>query len=50
MNALQVTELQRSAKSDPFDIAFICAKSCDTEWHTQMIAGCLAEDGFCVSL
>ena len=50
MNALQVTELQRAAKSDPFDIAFICAKSYDTVWHTQMIAGYLAEDGFCVSL
>ncbi len=50
MNALHVTELQQLAKSDPFDIAFICAKSYDTVWHTQLIAGYLAEKGFCVSL
>ena len=50
MKALHVTELQQTAKSDPFDIAFICAKSYDTVWHTQLIAGYLAEKGFCVSL
>ena len=50
VNALHVTELQQLAKADPFDFAFICPKSYDTVWHTQMIAQYLAADGFCVSL
>ena len=50
INAIHVTELQQIAKSNPFDIAFICPKSYDTVWHTQMIAQYLAADGFCVSL
>lgn len=50
MNAIHVTELQQVAKADPFDIAFICPKSYDTVWHTQMIAQYLAPDGYCVSL
>ena len=50
VKAIHVTELQEVAKSNPFDIAFICAKSYDTVWHTQMIAPYLAADGFCVSL
>ena len=50
INAIHVTELQQIAKSNPFDIAFICPKSYDTVWHTQMIAQYLAADGYCVSL
>ena len=50
INAIHVTELQKIAKSNLFDIAFICAKSYDTDWHTQMIAQYLAADGFCISL
>jgi len=50
VRALHLTELQQAAKEKPFDIAFICMKSYDTEWATVMIAQYLAPNGFCVSL
>jgi 2-dehydropantoate 2-reductase len=50
VRALHLTELQRVAKEKPFDIAFVCMKSYDTEWATVMIAQYLAPAGFVVSL
>ena len=47
---LHITEVQGIAKAKPVDIAFICMKSYDTEWATQMIRQYLAPDGFVVSL
>src|SRR6202046_3747151 len=48
--ALHLTELQQAAKQKPFDIAFVCMKSYDTEWATVMISQYLAPNGFVVSL
>src|SRR5205085_605845 len=48
--ALHVTEVQRLAKEQPIDIAFVCTKSYDTAWATTMIAQYLAPGGFVVSL
>jgi 2-dehydropantoate 2-reductase len=50
VRALHLTELQQVAKEKPFDIAFVCMKSYDTEWATVMIAQYLAPAGFVVSL
>ncbi len=50
VRALHLTELQSAAKEKPFDIAFVCMKSYDTEWATVMIAQYLAPNGFVVSL
>ncbi|MFL5252215.1 MAG: ketopantoate reductase family protein [Rhodopila sp.] len=50
VRALHLTDLQQVAKEKPFDIAFVCMKSYDTEWATTMIAQYLAPDGFIVSL
>ena len=50
VRALHLTELQQAAKEKPFDIAFVCMKSYDTEWATVMIAQYLAPGGFVVSL
>lgn len=50
VKALHLTELQQVAKGQPFDIAFVCMKSYDTEWATTMIAQYLAPNGFVVSL
>jgi 2-dehydropantoate 2-reductase len=50
VNALHITEVQRFAKERPVDIAFICVKSYDTEWATQLIKPYLAPNGFVVSL
>jgi 2-dehydropantoate 2-reductase len=50
VRALHLTELQQAAKEQPFDIAFVCMKSYDTEWATVMIAQYLAPAGFVVSL
>jgi len=33
--------LQQVAKGSPFDFAFVCMKSYDTEWATVMIAACI---------
>ena len=38
VRALHLTELQQAAKEKPFDVAFVCMKSYDTEWATVMIA------------
>ncbi len=50
VKALHLTELQSVAKGKPFDIAFVCMKSYDTEWATVMISQYLAPNGFIVSL
>src|SRR5665213_194661 len=50
VRALHLTELQQTAKEKPFDIAFVCMKSYDTEWATVMISQYLAPAGFIVSL
>ncbi len=50
VRALHLTELQRAAKEMPFDVAFICMKSYDTEWATVMISQYLGPAGFVVSL
>ena len=38
------------AKEQPVDIAFVCMKSYDTAWATQLIRQYLAPDGYVVSL
>ncbi|MGZ5233840.1 MAG: ketopantoate reductase family protein [Burkholderiales bacterium] len=50
VNAIHITEVQRFTKERPVDIAFICVKSYDTEWATQLVKPYLAPDGFVVSL
>ena len=50
VRAMHLTELQQAAKEKPFDIAFVCTKSYDTEWATVMISQYLAPNGFIVSL
>jgi 2-dehydropantoate 2-reductase len=50
VRALHLTELQQAAKEKPFDIAFVCMKSYDTEWATVMISQYLSPNGFIVSL
>jgi len=50
VQAIHLTELQQVSKGKPFDIAFICVKSYDTEWATAMAKQYLAPGGFCVSL
>ncbi|HVZ06778.1 ketopantoate reductase family protein [Rhodopila sp.] len=50
VRALHLTELQHVSKEQPFDIAFVCMKSYDTEWATTMIAQYLSPNGFVVSL
>ena len=50
VKVLHITDLQGMVKERPFDIAFISAKSYDTEWATLLIRQYLAPDGFVVSL
>src|SRR5688500_13417433 len=50
VKALHVTDVQRFAKERAIDIAFVCVKSYDTEWATQLVKPYLAPDGFVVSL
>jgi len=50
VRALHITDLQGMVKERPFDVAFISAKSYDTEWAVQLIRPYLAPAGFVVSL
>jgi 2-dehydropantoate 2-reductase len=50
VNVIHVCEVQNLIKQRPVDIAFMCMKSYDTEWATQMIKPYLAPDGYVVSL
>jgi 2-dehydropantoate 2-reductase len=47
--AMHLHEVQSLFK-DPIDIAFVCTKSYDTVWATQMISQYLTPGGFVVSL
>ena len=47
---LHITDVQRLIRERPVDIAFICVKSYDTEWATQLIKPYLAPHGYVVSL
>ena len=50
VEAWHITELERLSRERPVDIAFVCAKSYDTVWATEMIRQYLAPNGFVVSL
>jgi 2-dehydropantoate 2-reductase len=50
VQALHVCDVQRLVRERPIDIAFICVKSYDTEWATQLIKPYLAPGGYVVSL
>ncbi len=50
VSALHVCDVQQVVKQPPFDVAFICVKSYDTEWATHLIKPYLAPGGFVVSL
>lgn len=50
VNALHICDVQQVIKQKPFDIAFICVKSYDTEWATHLIKNYLAPGGYVVSL
>jgi 2-dehydropantoate 2-reductase len=50
VRALHLTDVQHLSKERPIDIAFVCMKSYDTAWATQMIAQYLSPNGFVVSL
>ncbi len=50
VKALHITELQGVTKTAPFDIAFVCIKSYDTEWATTMVRQYLSPNGYVVSL
>src|SRR5712691_56104 len=47
---MHLHEVASLAKQAPVDIAFICVKSYDTEWMTQLIKPYLAPGGYVVSL
>ena len=50
VNALHISDVQSAVKQKPFDIAFMCVKSYDTVWATQLIKDYLAPGGYVVSL
>jgi 2-dehydropantoate 2-reductase len=50
VRALHLCDVQGLVREQPFDIAFVCVKSYDTEWATLLIRPFLAPDGFIVSL
>jgi 2-dehydropantoate 2-reductase len=50
VHALHIGEVQQVIKQRPFDIAFLCVKSYDTEWATHLIKNYLAPGGYVVSL
>ena len=50
VKALHITELQKTSKGAPFDIAFVCTKSYDTAWATVMIKQYLSSNAYVVSL
>ena len=47
---MHLHEVASLAKQAPVDIAFMCMKSYDTEWATQLIKPYLAPGGYVVSL
>jgi 2-dehydropantoate 2-reductase len=50
VHALHIGDVQQVIRQRPFDIAFLCVKSYDTEWATHLIKNYLAPGGFVVSL
>src|SRR5437016_13932744 len=50
VRAIHVIELQHIIKEKPFDLAFVCTKSYDTERATVMIKQYLAPGGYLGSL
>ena len=50
VNAIHVTDLQKTAHDRLFDFAFISMKSYDTLWATHLIKDYLTPEGFCISL
>ena len=50
VRALHLCDVPQLAREAPFDIAFICPKSYDTEWAAMLIRPYLAADGVAVSL
>jgi 2-dehydropantoate 2-reductase len=50
VRALHITDVQALSKEAPIDIAFVCVKSYDTAWSTEMIKPYLADGGYVVSL
>ena len=47
---LHLCDVPQLAREAPFEVAFICTKSYDTDWATMLVRPYLAPDGFCVSL
>ncbi len=50
MRVMHITDAQQLHREGPIDIAFICAKSYDTEWSAMLIRQYLSPNGFAVSL
>ena len=50
VTALPISEIPQLWQAPPVDIAFVCMKSYDTRWATELIAPYLAPSGFVVSL
>lgn len=50
VRALHICDVPQLMREEPFDIAFICPKSYDTEWAAMLIRPYLAADGCAVSL
>ena len=50
VRALHVTDAQQLAREAPFDVAFICVKSYDTEWAAMLVREFLGTTGCAVSL
>ena len=49
VDALHVDQIQ-ALHTAPVDVAFICTKLYDTDWASALIAPCLTQDGFIVTL
>lgn len=50
VRVLHVTDVQQLAREAPFDVAFVCVKSYDTEWAATLVREYLGKDGCAVSL
>ena len=48
--AMHIAEVQGLMRDRPIDIAFVCVKSYDTAWATELVKDYLAPTGFVVSL
>lgn len=50
VRALHISDVPQLIREQPIDIAFICVKSYDTEWATQLMVPYMAPDGVFVSV